>query len=544
MQRIPNNVLVVEDDPGMVRLLSRWLEVAGYQVRTAENGRQAVEVIRQERPDFLVTDWEMPYLDGLDLCRWVRSQALERYIYVVMITARAGQQDLETGLDAGADEYVRKPVNKEELLARLRSGSRVIELERRLRELARLNPLTGLFTRNTFLELLEKEWSRAARHHLPMSCALVEIDQHRRLGDEFGWQAVEQVEQQLARTLASVSRTSDVLSHFASGTFAVLLPETREHQGAEWARRLVSALRETPPELPPLAFPAVTISIGIAERMRDTQSPAQLIELAEQALLLSQRSGGGRIVEHRGITHRPLAELATSDPAAFLEMVPARAVMTPLTSALRQDETAGQAARFFLRLRTNSAPVVDDDGKLVGILSEKDVMSIMLQPGWAQRRISEVMQRNVVFYDESSPATAIYDFLCRVTIRGVAIVDGQGRPVGMINRGSLLRFFTNALAVGDAAEHVPPLRALTADLPHSAHDRISMVVQALAAEVARMQERLEDDARDFLPNMVGGVSRVQELVSDILRYSRAVDAGAEALAQAADDRLQAGMVSI
>ncbi|MEX2027717.1 MAG: CBS domain-containing protein, partial [Pirellulaceae bacterium] len=126
--------------------------------------------------------------------------------------------------------------------------------------------------------------------------------------------------------------------------------------------------------------------------------------------------------------------------------------------------------QFFLRFRTNSVPVVDDEGKLVGILSERDVLAIMLQSQWQRRPISEVMQTHVVSYPDQAPVSEIYDFLCRVTIRGVVIVNEDQRPLGMINRGSLLRFFTGSL--GDFGTLLPSDRRLwIANPPGEAADK-------------------------------------------------------------------------
>ncbi len=439
-------MLVVEDDPGMVRLLTKWLEGAGFAVRSAENGRQAVQLIREELPHFLLTDWEMPYMNGLELCRWLREQPLARYVYTVLITVRTGQEDVVRGLSAGADNFLKKPVDRDELITRLHSGSRVLELEQRLRNLARVEPLTGLFTRNTFLDLLEKEWSRASRHHLPMACAILEVDHGQRISEQFGRQAAEESVRQVARQLTASSRKSDVLAHDGADSFLVLLPETGEVSAAAWAQRIAREVRELEIAVEAIMPLRITASAGIAERLHDTPSATQLLRMAEEALLIAKRSGRDRVVAHRSIGRPQLADLPAGDPAALLSGVSAQAVMTPLATSFQHHETVDKAAQFFLRFRLNSVPVVDREGKLVGILSEKDVLAIMLQADWWRRPIAEVMQTRVVSYPDQTPVGEIYDFLCRVTIRGVVIVNENQQPVGMLNRGSLLRFFTSLLA--------------------------------------------------------------------------------------------------
>src|SRR5262245_33476056 len=146
MQAADATILIVDDDPTLQRLLAKWLENAGHRVRAVGNARAAMEEIESACPGVLITDWDMPDMDGLDLCRWLRSQELPRYIYTFLLTVRTGTNDIIRGLEAGADDFLKKPVDRHELLARLRSGARVLELEMRLSENARRDTLTGLLT--------------------------------------------------------------------------------------------------------------------------------------------------------------------------------------------------------------------------------------------------------------------------------------------------------------------------------------------------------------------------------------------------------------
>ncbi|MFT5526415.1 MAG: DNA-binding response OmpR family regulator, partial [Pirellulaceae bacterium] len=147
-------LLIVDDDPVMTRLLSKWLEKAGYDVRCVYNGRDAISAIEDECPHVLITDWEMPVMDGLELCSWLREQQLPHYVYTLFVTARCCTEDMLKGLHAGADDFLKKPIDKCELLARIQSGRRVIDLERRLSQLAKYDSLTGLATQGTFFDEL------------------------------------------------------------------------------------------------------------------------------------------------------------------------------------------------------------------------------------------------------------------------------------------------------------------------------------------------------------------------------------------------------
>jgi CBS domain-containing protein len=269
---------------------------------------------------------------------------------------------------------------------------------------------------------------------------------------------------------------------------------------------------------------SITASLGVAQRLADTASAEQLVDMADQALVVAKRSGRDRVVAHRSLTQTTVVARTTGDPASLLQGIAAREVMSSVIAPLHADNTVATAASYFLRFRISSAPVVDANDQLVGILSEKDLMTIMLGPHWWTIPIKDVMKRNVVCYEEETPAIAIYEFLSRVAIRGVVIVN-RGRPTGLITRGCLLRFFMNLLAArkveGVAHEVDAAANQLVERMGHArVPDRIEQTVRSLAAEARDMESRLAASDGDLVPCVVGGASRVQELVIDLLAISR------------------------
>ncbi|WP_254512091.1 diguanylate cyclase [Anatilimnocola floriformis] len=525
------SILLVDDDAAMLRLLARWLELAGYRVRTARDGNEACAAIELECPQIVITDWEMPGMDGHELCRWVRSQSLPHYVYLMLLTVRSGLEDLVRGLESGADDFLKKPIDKDELLARLRSGSRVLELEQRLGVLARCDALTGLTSRRTFFEFLNREWSRSQRYHFPLSCVMVDIDFFKRINDLHGHAVGDEVIRRVGAALAEGCRNSDVVSRYGGEEFCLLLPETSEDNAAIWANRMRQRLADLKFQVGDKEV-QITASLGVAQRMDDMASPEQLIDMADQALMVAKRSGRDRVVTYHSLSEAKPKSTSSTSPAVLLQDVPARQVMTTLVAGLHQEDTVDIASRHFLRFRITIAPVVDDDGKLVGVLSEKDVMAAMLQANWWQLRIADVMKTNVVCYEEDTPALSIYEFLCRVTLRAAVIVK-NGVPSGLITRGSVLRYFINCLSVrgqlrggGEEADGVAVTKSSAAEVRR----RILQTVRAVNDEALDLRERLaevEQDsptpqsvASELVPCLVGGASRIQELANDLLACSR------------------------
>ncbi len=513
-----SKVLLVDDDPAMLRLVSRWLETAGYLVRRAENGKQALAAIEDECPDFLITDWDMPEMDGIELCRRVRKLDLPHYLYILFLTVRSGPSETIEGLEIGADDFLNKPVHQGELLARMRSASRVLTLERRLSQLARTDPLTGLMSRRTFHEILEKEWKRAERLHLPLSCVMLDIDFFKRVNDNYGHPTGDAVLRVVAELLGDVSRASDSVCRYGGEEFCVMLPETSEADAAAWAGRARRRLSELTIPVDDTTF-HITGSFGVAQRYDDTQTPAALIDLADQALLCAKRSGRDRVVRYESLSAVNEVDLTGSDKKdGVFHGVAARHVMTPLVVCLQQEETIGHATEFFLRSRINSTPVVDGDGKLVGFLSEKDLMAAMVSLDCWQQPIREVMKPNVIRYEEDTPIRIIYEFLCRVTIRRVVIVR-DGRPRGTISRGTLLRWFRNTVS---SKGLMGPQAAEDAD-PHRSKERLAETTRELARQASELHRHFTEDTEDLVPYVVGGATSMQELVNDLLAYSRFAD---------------------
>jgi two-component system, cell cycle response regulator len=515
------NVLLVDDDPAMLRQLSGWLEAAGYQVRSVRDGRAALAAMEAQCPQFLVTDWAPPLVSGMEICRWVRSWSLPNYVYTVALTSESRSDELVRGLEAGADEFLAKPVQREELLARLRAGGRVLELENRLNRLAQRDSLTGLLTQRAFYELMRKEWARSRRYHIPLACVMVDIDFFKRINDTYGHSVGDDVIRRVATVLEENTRDSDAVGRYGGEEFCVLLPEIDEAQALAWADRVRNALSREPIRAGEKRI-HITASFGVAQRHSDTGAPEELVDMADQALLVAKRLGRDQVVSYQTMNDSTNIQAEQGQNCAFAGLL-ARDVMTTIVAGLPQHEKVGRAVEYFLQMRINSAPVVDRDGRLVGVLSEKDAMTILLLPRWWETTIADVMKRGIITYDEETPAQVVYEFLCRVAIRSVVVVK-EGRPTGILSRSSLLRWFINALIAKGEGGGLAGVAELS-DEPQDLEEQLVALAGKLTEQAQSLEHDLAGGADDLKPRLVGGVSRMQELLNDLLAYSRAVPDG-------------------
>ncbi len=515
----PSKVLLVDDDRSILRIVSHWLAGEGYETFQAADGQEALKLVESNCPDFVLTDWEMPRMDGLEFCRRLRQMKVPHYVYVIFLTVKAGLEETVAGLEVGANDFLRKPIEKGELLARMRAGARVLELERRLSRMAFTDPLTGLLTRRAFYETLGREWERARRYRFPLSCVMLDIDYFKRINDVHGHAAGDAVLAAVAQELADACRGSDVICRHGGEEFCVMLPETDSLGAERWAERARQRMHDLRIDIGG-ATVRVTCSFGTAQRHDDTQTCEQLVDQADQALLCAKRSGRDKVVRFESLAESDDTELREGQREGTLfQGVLARHVMTPVVACLRDDDTVGQAAEYFLRSRINSTPVVDGRGQLVGMLSEKDLMAALVSLEFWGRPIREVMKPNVICYEGDTPIRVIYEFLCRVSIRRVVIVEG-GAPIGTIARSTLLRWFRNMVIANGLLESAPPAAEQPAGDPHRSRQRLVETTRELAQQVSGLDSRLADAGEDVVAHVVGGVTRMQELLDDLLAYSR------------------------
>jgi two-component system, cell cycle response regulator len=294
------NIILVEDDDHVSHLLSRQLQRAGYTTKHVSTIREARELFHGEPWDLAILDRGLPDGDGLELCGELR--ACSQHGYILMVTGNDSDEAKLQGFEQGADDYVTKPFQLDELLARVRAGVRIVALQkalletnRRLEELSLTDSLTRVANRRAFDERLEEAYERSRRYDRPLSLVVIDVDHFKAINDTHGHDAGDQVLRCVADVLADSSRHSDFVARIGGEEFAVLLPETALFDAMQFGEKLRCNIA-----IAPIPTGSVTISIGVVNMPHSrVASSAELFRAADQALYRAKANGRNRVEMER-----------------------------------------------------------------------------------------------------------------------------------------------------------------------------------------------------------------------------------------------------
>jgi two-component system, cell cycle response regulator len=304
------HILLIEDSPTQARYTGLLLENEGYKVTFAETGRKGIEIADTEQPDIIILDVVLPDIDGFSVCRRIRQRSL-LYTPIMMLTEkRTDIEDKIDGLAVGADEYLNKPFDERELLARITSLMRIRNVVENLynrltdgeqsyqtlRQLALTDRLTGLYNRHYFEEELHRQYVLTQRYSTPLSCIMTDIDFFRDFNTQYGHPTGDWVLREVADLMKEMVREGDIVARYGGEEFVILLPMTEIKGAIELAERLREKVEQQTWENPSYGKLNITISFGVAVFPAfGIETADHLVAYADKALYKAKNNGRNRV---------------------------------------------------------------------------------------------------------------------------------------------------------------------------------------------------------------------------------------------------------
>ena len=295
-------VLIIDDSPDALAIAKARLLKENLQVVCADDGRTGLDVAAEQKPDLILLDVNMLGMSGFDVCRLLKNDLELRMIPVIFLTGSDSTEDRVKGLDIGAIDYVVKPFDAVELLARVRAALRTKHLQDLLIQHARLDPLTELPNRRALTERLQQEFSRVQRHQGALSFIMADIDHFKQVNDTYGHSAGDRLLQEVAKAISAESRTYDLPSRFGGEEFAIVVPDADVTQAAPLADRYRQAIERISLNVGS-ATVRITASFGVADAT-GLSCEQELIQAADKALYRA-KSDGRNCVRHADQRHKP-----------------------------------------------------------------------------------------------------------------------------------------------------------------------------------------------------------------------------------------------
>jgi two-component system cell cycle response regulator len=296
----PLRVLIADDSAVSRAMIQRLLGRLGFTPQVVTDGLSAWEKLQSEDvPTIAILDWMMPGLEGVEICRKIRQLSRQHYIYAMLLTSKAEKNEIIEGLQAGADDYMTKPINGEELKARLVVAQRIIRFQQELfaaREVLRSQAshdyLTQLLNRGGVMEALDQELSRSRRTREPFSVILVDIDHFKQINDTFGHLTGDDVLFEVANRIKTCMRSYDSVGRYGGEEFLLVVPACDQVQAVQVAEKIRKTVCQTPIHMSQ-TDKTVTVSLGVCTWTPEMSTNA-LIESADAALYCAKKGGRNR----------------------------------------------------------------------------------------------------------------------------------------------------------------------------------------------------------------------------------------------------------
>lgn len=299
-------VLLAEDNPISRKMLEKTLRQEGFEVTSVENGKEALSLFKQQFFPIVLTDWLMPEMEGPELCQAIRNLKPEGYVYIVLLTAKDSVDDTISGLSSGADDYLTKPAHRAELIARLKNGLRILELEKSLKEaneeiriLSITDPLTGIYNRGYLNERLPQEIKRSVRYKRALSLILCDIDYFKSINDQYGHLTGDEILKGFTLSIKdSIRDQIDWAARYGGEEFLVVLPETDFKGATLLAERLRNTVSSNVYRVADNEI-RITSSFGVSgfspERRTKNITADEMLKHVDQYLYKAKNDGRNRV---------------------------------------------------------------------------------------------------------------------------------------------------------------------------------------------------------------------------------------------------------
>lgn len=482
-------VLVYSADRPVLGHLSRLLLACGYEARQAADPAAAAIELESWSPQVLLVDSEPALSQALDVCRAASSGSPASRPYIMMLCRAGCSQVIVPAWEAGADDFLHRPVVYGELLSRLRFAARALEFERRMARQPGVEPLTRLPNRATFLQEVRRQLSHwassrppgrepaspvhkpgAAGHRvLPLWIVIADVDRLSAINRRWGWPAGDAVLRHVAGLLAHKAGQDTTVASFGAGRFAMLVHAHSPQEAMAWVEEMRTAVAaadrsaETAPPATPPDCP-IAISVGVAACQADIPAETSVAR-AEQALAAAKAAG--RNTSHAYGEERGVPGGWTDFVAAgrLFDRTRAADVMGVIGRVVHAEAPASEAWFLLRRLGTPALPVVERNGALAGLILAENTPAT--PQAWEGVPAQEVMDRDVAIEDECAPFDRLREFFTRDG-RPVVVIQRAGRPVGLVTADCLAALgvpvgpetFAGTELEGSAGLAVPDLRPL------------------------------------------------------------------------------------
>lgn len=288
-------VLVVDDNYLNIRLLGDILSDENFEVFSADNGLDVLKITREKSPDVILLDIMMPGLDGFEVCKLLKEQYELKDIPVIMVTAKTEGTDLKKAFENGAFDYIKKPIDEVEVIARVRSALRYKEQQDQLVERASRDGLTGLYTHAVLIELFEKEIAKQERNLSTISFVMLDIDFFKHVNDSYGHVCGDEILRELSYILMSSVRKGDIVGRYGGEEFGLAVLNLEKEDIFKICERIRRKIEEHSFTFEDKLI-KVTVSMGVVFKdIQDKITVENMIKKADEALYIAKNSGRNRV---------------------------------------------------------------------------------------------------------------------------------------------------------------------------------------------------------------------------------------------------------